>query len=183
MTMTYRTQPKVIQVTMRTILHCVSIFCYAGCSTCPYPLFVERLASSIHAIYRPFARTSNRSVPGPKASLRTPYNSAEEESSDTLLSEDDPEAEDFEETPRVSNSRPTHVHHRAQSEQITQSNERQITPSLSRIIPTRAGSMTTVRVQRRAGLAEKLREVFELDGIEEVRAGELICACTNELSL
>lgn len=31
--------------------------------------------------------------------------------------------------------------------------------------------MTTVRFQRRAGLAEKLREVFELDGIEEVRAG------------
>ena len=174
--MTYRTQARAIQVMMRrTIQHCVSIFRYVLSSTRSYPLSAERLASSIHAIYRPFARTRNRSVPGPKAGLRTQYSSAEEEGSDTLLSDDDPEAEDFEETPRVSNSRPTHVHNRAHPGLTTQSNEQQITPSLSRVIPTRAGSMTTVRVQRRAGLAEKLREVFELDGIEEVWAGELIC--------
>lgn len=37
---------------------------------------------------------------------------------------------------------------------------------------SRTGSMATVRVQRRAKLADKLKDVFELAGIEEVRAGE-----------
>ena len=36
----------------------------------------------------------------------------------------------------------------------------------------RQGSMATVRLQRRAMLAEKLRDIFELDDIEEVRAGQ-----------
>ena len=38
---------------------------------------------------------------------------------------------------------------------------------------TRSGSMATVKLQRRARLAEKLREIFEISGIEEVIAGEL----------
>lgn len=38
-------------------------------------------------------------------------------------------------------------------------------------LPLRAGSMATVRVQRRAKLASKLREVFDLDDIHEVVAG------------
>ncbi|KAL0072234.1 Sterol 3-beta-glucosyltransferase [Marasmius tenuissimus] len=36
---------------------------------------------------------------------------------------------------------------------------------------SRSGSMATVRLQRRTKLATKLKEVFELDAIEEVRAG------------
>ena len=36
---------------------------------------------------------------------------------------------------------------------------------------TRSGSMATVKLQRRARLAEKLREIFDLNGIEEVIAG------------
>lgn len=35
----------------------------------------------------------------------------------------------------------------------------------------RAGSMATVRLHRRARLAEKLKEVYDLDGIREVWAG------------
>lgn len=35
--------------------------------------------------------------------------------------------------------------------------------------------MATVRLQRRARLAEKLRDIFELDGIEEVWAGSSLC--------
>jgi hypothetical protein len=35
----------------------------------------------------------------------------------------------------------------------------------------RSGSMATVRIQRRVRLAEKLKQVFDLDGIEEVWAG------------
>jgi sterol 3beta-glucosyltransferase len=38
-------------------------------------------------------------------------------------------------------------------------------------LPLRVGSMATVRVQRRAKLASKLREVFDLSDIEEVVAG------------
>jgi sterol 3beta-glucosyltransferase len=39
----------------------------------------------------------------------------------------------------------------------------------------RSGSVNTVRVKRRARLAEKLKEVFELSSIEEVQAGEHAC--------
>ena len=34
------------------------------------------------------------------------------------------------------------------------------------------GSMATIRVKRRAQLADKLRDVFELDGIHQVVAGQ-----------
>lgn len=37
---------------------------------------------------------------------------------------------------------------------------------------SRQGSMATVRLQRRAMLAEKLRDIYELDDIEEVHAGQ-----------
>lgn len=37
--------------------------------------------------------------------------------------------------------------------------------------PSRSGSMGTVKLQRRSRLAEKLRDVFELQGIHEVVAG------------
>jgi sterol 3beta-glucosyltransferase len=42
----------------------------------------------------------------------------------------------------------------------------------SRPTPARSGTMATVRIQRRARLADKLKEVFELEGIEEVWAGK-----------
>jgi sterol 3beta-glucosyltransferase len=44
--------------------------------------------------------------------------------------------------------------------------------SSSRPTPARSGTMATVRIQRRARLADKLKEVFELEGIEEVWAGK-----------
>lgn len=43
--------------------------------------------------------------------------------------------------------------------------------SVPRLHPQRQGSMATVKLQRRARLAEKLREIFEVKGIEEVIAG------------
>ena len=39
--------------------------------------------------------------------------------------------------------------------------------------PSRSGSMATVKLQRRARLAEKLREVFDVPGIQEVIAGKV----------
>lgn len=121
------------------------------------------------------ARSRKLSVPGPKHGGVAPYVPVEEE---TLLPEEDPEVEDFEETPRLTHSRPAPVHHHVRSERAAYNNEPHLTSSLTRIVPSRTGSMTTVRLQRRVGLAEKLREVFELDGIEEVRAGALSCSCT-----
>lgn len=44
--------------------------------------------------------------------------------------------------------------------------------SVLRPPPTRSGSMATVKLQRRARLAEKLRDIFDLKGIEEVVAGK-----------
>ena len=43
--------------------------------------------------------------------------------------------------------------------------------SYSRPSAARTGSLNTIKLQRRTRLAEKLREVFELPGIEEVYAG------------
>jgi sterol 3beta-glucosyltransferase len=45
-------------------------------------------------------------------------------------------------------------------------------PELLKPSLARSGTMVTVRIQRRARLAEKLKEVFDLDGIQEVWAGE-----------
>jgi len=48
----------------------------------------------------------------------------------------------------------------------------QLRPSIAR-----SGTMATVRIQRRARLAEKLKEVFDLDGIQEVLAGKRSIIC------
>lgn len=74
--------------------------------------------------------------------------------------------------------RPPPITHRILSESAAQKELRHggdsITEGLKRIVPSRAGSMATVRLQRRAGLAAKLKDVFDLDGIEEVWAGMFI---------
>jgi hypothetical protein len=48
------------------------------------------------------------------------------------------------------------------------------TPASRRLIRrfSTAGSMATIRVKRRAQLADKLRDIFELGGIQEVVAGQ-----------
>jgi hypothetical protein len=91
--------------------------------------------------------------------------SEEEPASDaTLGSSEEQDAEDFEEaTPRPPYAeRPVPLHERLQQ----QSESMTIPPSMMR-----SGSMATVRIQRRVRLAEKLKQVFDLDGIEEVWAG------------
>ncbi|KAJ6626839.1 hypothetical protein B0H10DRAFT_1996784 [Mycena sp. CBHHK59/15] len=126
----------------------------------------DRLASSIHTIYRPLARSHRLSAPGPRRKALpqySPVNEEEAESEATLGSSEENEAEDFEEsTPRPQYAeRPNPLHERLQQ----QSDSMTIPPSVMR-----SGSMATVRIQRRVRLAEKLKEVFELDGIEEVWA-------------
>ncbi|KAJ6501660.1 glycosyltransferase family 1 protein [Mycena vitilis] len=132
----------------------------------------DRLASSIHTIYRPLARSQrlNQPVEGPRRKALPQYSpvSEEEPASDaTVESSDEQDAEDFElSTPRPPYAeRPMPLHERLQQ----QSDSATIPPSMMR-----SGSMATVRIQRRVRLAEKLKQVFDLDGIEEVWA-EMPC--------
>ncbi|KAF8078251.1 glycosyltransferase family 1 protein [Lyophyllum atratum] len=133
-----------------------------------------RLASSIHTIHRPLARSRRLSIPPPTRHGASSYSVVEEEvESDTSSLEEEPEAEDFEETPRPPDARLSSP----PSASIAQHDkrvDRSGALSRSRIVPSRTTSMATVRLQRRAGLAEKLKEVFELDAIEEVWA-EMPC--------
>jgi len=48
--------------------------------------------------------------------------------------------------------------------------------SIRRRTASRSGSMATVKVNRRARLAEKLREIFDIDVLSEVWAGKYCCA-------
>jgi len=107
--------------------------------------------------------------------LQTPsidiHEDAESESEENLVAEEELEAEDFERTPRPSGSVPDYVQELSTSPVGT--------PDGSNILPRRtamprSGSMATVRLQRRAKLAEKLKEVFELKDIDEVWA-EMPC--------
>ncbi|KAG6919582.1 hypothetical protein DXG01_004246 [Tephrocybe rancida] len=133
-----------------------------------------RLASSIHAIHRPLARSRRLSVPysTPGLAASSHYGPVDEEL-EHEPSEEEPEVEDFEETPRLPNS-PFPSPPSESVSQVNQRKDRTGDLAKSRVKPSRAGSMATIRLQRRAGLAEKLKEVFELDAIEEVRA-EMPC--------
>lgn len=117
------------------------------------------MASSIHTIYRPIARLRRSTA---RDHRRSGLPSHPEDPLSGITSEDDDhatrsedEADDFE----MTTPRPAATPTAAAAPPI----------ALSRSL--RQGSMATVRLQRRAMLAEKLREIFELDDIEEVRAG------------
>ncbi|KAG6837882.1 hypothetical protein H0H93_013035 [Arthromyces matolae] len=134
------------------------------------PTREKHLASSIHTIYRPLARTRRLSSSHlPQSYGPSPSYAPLTEEPESLSSEGEHEAdvEDFEETPRL----PTTPFPSPKPTSLIPSRDKLSSrmdeaPQL-RITPTRAGSMNTIRIQRRAGLAEKLKEVFELDGIEE----------------
>ncbi|KAG1754997.1 glycosyltransferase family 1 protein [Suillus paluster] len=131
------------------------------------------MASSIHAIYRPVAR-SRRTEASLSSRIALPSQAEGHEGSDgdldvTSTSEEDADTEDFEAT----TPRPADV----QEPQLT-------APELPtayrpgvlmrRKASSHAASITTVKVARRARLAEKLKEIFELDAIDEVLA-EMPC--------
>ncbi|KAJ7356944.1 glycosyltransferase family 1 protein [Mycena albidolilacea] len=132
----------------------------------------DRLASSIHTIYRPLARSQRLNQPGSgprRKPLPQQHMAVSEEEDATQGSSEEQDAEDFEEpeaTPRPPYAeRPTPLHERLQQ----QTDIVKLPPSMMR-----SGSMATVRVQRRVRLAEKLKQVFDLDGIDEVWA-EMPC--------
>ena len=141
------------------------------------------MASSIHTIYRPLARSRRLSVnAGKQARSNYPSISEEISSSEEPFSEmsDSEGAEDFEQlTPRPPDIEPAILRPTLQIEadqRPLSSHPSPVPPSpISPRAPSRAGSMATVRIQRRTKLAEKLRDVFELPAINEVRAGESSC--------
>lgn len=74
---------------------------------------------------------------------------------------------DFEETPRIPVEVPSHL-----QPQLTASDASgQVVPVPPPGLRERTASMATVRLHRRARLAEKLKEVYDLDDISEVWAG------------
>lgn len=93
---------------------------------------------------------------------RTTSPVAEEDATSEDASEDEIE-QDFDNTPRPTHASPGHVR------QQSQDNSLSLRPTSDR-----HGSSSTLKSQhRRERLADKLREIFELEGIHEVWAGEL----------
>ncbi|KAH7927370.1 glycosyltransferase family 1 protein [Leucogyrophana mollusca] len=139
----------------------------------------NHMASSIHAIYRPVARSRRTELPisgpGGKA-LPSPVERPEGSDADfdgSAPSEDDVDAEDFEAmTPRPPDTqRPDY----GLSEPASQPPSTYRPGMFSRRrAASRAGSMTTVKIQRRTRLAQKLKEIYEIDAISEVMA-EMPC--------
>ena len=127
------------------------------------------MASSIHAIYRPVARsrrreTSRSGLPGRIfPAQREEYEAPRAEPDVNLTSDDD---DDFEATtPRPANSQEPTVATQIPPPTV------QLGSAIRRRAPSRAGSMTTVKITRRTRLAEKLKEIFTLEAINEVLAG------------
>ncbi|KAG2156507.1 glycosyltransferase family 1 protein [Suillus bovinus] len=130
------------------------------------------MASSIHAIYRPVAR-SRRTEASLSSRTALPSPEEEHESSDgdldaTGLSEEDADTEDFE----AATPRPADV---PKLEHAMPELPTVFRPGMHmRRRASYTGSITTVKVSRRARLAEKLKEIFELNAVEEVLA-EMPC--------
>lgn len=144
---------------------------------------VNRLTSSIHAIYRPLARfRKGKPAASSHRAARSPGLPSLSDNEETLRPEDslplDEDTEgDFEPHDGHLITDPTHSG-RISPETI---------PDLDTSVPdvssgtrgtTRSSSMATVRHNRRAQLAEKLRDVFELSNINEVVAGKLLSYVT-----
>lgn len=132
------------------------------------------LASSIHTIYRPLARSrlKERISSSSKGKQKKVPAEPEPIQESPVLSDEDCE-EDFE----PSNSQSI------EERSINRKSLRNILPPLQEVDamsssivrdPVRQGSMGTVKLQRRARLADKLRDIFDLDGIDQVVA-EMPC--------
>ncbi|KAJ7596717.1 glycosyltransferase family 1 protein [Mycena floridula] len=137
----------------------------------------QPLASSIHTIYRPLARSRRMSVGPTRSRLGIPEHTPEEadlSSDEALPSEDEIDAQDFEADVHAT-PRPVDIdHHSRLFHSKTMGGPSDFSAGSERIQMMRTGSMTTVRVHRRTKLAEKLKEVFDLPDIQEVRA-EMPC--------
>jgi sterol 3beta-glucosyltransferase len=131
------------------------------------------MASSIHAIYRPVARSrKTEAILSSRLALPSQVEGYEESDGDVDVispSEEDADTEDFEAT----TPRPPDLQKPALA---TAQPPVAYRPGgfLRRRASSHAGSITTVKIGRRVLLAEKLKEIFELDAIDEVLAGECL---------
>lgn len=132
------------------------------------------LASSIHTIHRPVAR-SRLATPAFERAVGIPGNPplevAEDYFSNPLSADEDDGLRDFDEetTPDgVPNpfKEPSQMKLHLPEEKLAKIEGKRRMPP-----PTRAASMATVRMKRRAKLADKLKEVFGIPDIKEVVAG------------
>ncbi|KZT22136.1 glycosyltransferase family 1 protein [Neolentinus lepideus HHB14362 ss-1] len=128
------------------------------------------MTSSLHTIHRPI----DRSRRADNSALRTVFTASPEESDDDREQDtaSNPETEDadFEvETPRVDQRPPGFPPGSASTLMSLRGR-----PEGRQFAMSRSGSMATVRLQRRVRLANKLKDVFDLDGIDEVLA-EIPC--------
>ncbi|KAI1797585.1 UDP-Glycosyltransferase/glycogen phosphorylase [Ganoderma leucocontextum] len=137
---------------------------------------VNRLTSSIHAIHRPLARfrKGEPSVSSHRAA-RSPGLPSLSDNEETLRPEDNLVSDEDTEGDFEGHSITDHSHSGRMSPETI--------PDLDGSVPdvpggtrggARCGNMATVRQNRRAQLAEKLRDVFELRNINEVVA-EMPC--------
>ena len=130
-------------------------------------LIAFTLSSSIHTIHRPVARIRKREQSLAAQGKPEPF-IPEEADSDEAESYDE-EEEDFDRSAPLPGSRPgpsdskQPLHH-----SITFSEGSIPTPKGTL---SRTPSLSTVRIQRRTRLAEKLKEVFEVPDIQEVVNG------------
>lgn len=132
---------------------------------------VQQLSSSIHTIHRPLARSRRLSIPRlPKHGIQAHSAVIEEELAidDTVVSDEEIE-QDFEDTSHSSTSRPSLL---SQQPILPSTPVESHDSILFKSMMTRTGSMATVKLHRRARLAEKLRDIYELDDIQEVWAGK-----------
>jgi sterol 3beta-glucosyltransferase len=128
---------------------------------------VQHLSSSIHTIHRPLARSHRSHVRPPTHPTTTKHHLdsdiLEEAAQDDASQSDEDMDHDFEDTPR------------SREDTLLRSKHDHI-PSSGELNPhdalrNRQGSMATVKLSRRARLAEKLKEVYDLEDIQEVWAG------------
>jgi sterol 3beta-glucosyltransferase len=126
-----------------------------------------RLASSIHVIHRPLARSRRGTSELLRETRSKPYSPIGEEGSDIeYIAHYEEEPEDFE-LPALLPSEVQSL----RPQLATPTPPAQVGVGGRRPSVARAGTSATVKLQRRAQLADKLREIFELDDIKEVLAG------------
>ncbi|CAL1696325.1 unnamed protein product [Somion occarium] len=130
------------------------------------------LTSSIHTIYRPVARSRRRDkagdTKGRKQRMPSVIDTDEELPIEGPILSDEEAEGDFEPDREGSPDRSALNRHRGVTPLPSLPELDAPEPSLARSHPARSGSMATVKVERRARLAEKLRDIFDLKDLQQV---------------
>ena len=156
-----------------------------GCSIVAEAYSAPPIASSIHTIHRPIARSrkldSPLSMKAPGNKGKGPAYTAIPPSSDEEEGDVSDEDEDFELTPIEPPASPLpqigNQNTEVTGSPTTPEKKKDRLVHLRRANMTRSASLATVRIKRRNMLAQKLKEVFNLNDINEVVAGAFLSLC------